>query len=455
MSILFYRRPDFLNKASGPINSTECARYVERAKNSERAIPSGLSFEDVVIKNTALPPCSLNDFMDYLIYVEHSAENLQFYLWYREYERRFEALPESEKALSPPWTPENSEIPKLAPEPEECNMARRLPKRRKSSAVSMLARDPIFAEISDKSSVPLPANHAAVLASVKDNASFVSRATETSHSQSGGTNMKWEPFSVQPFRDEISRLIHHYLLFSSPRELNLSHRDRASMLHALQHTTHPSALAPALNIVESTLKGQAHPNFIRWSICNGNKPRVFFVRTMGITFTTIGCAVVVLLTLSSANRWWRLFAALPWFIGISTLIAACKGLCMIMHHSHSRNLRPWEQDLTMDFEAGRQSDEIGMASRIAKDGDEDDKNTLASRPSLQSFGDKNEWEGEWLIHYKKKSLLRKIFARSVYTQEAALRILQDKIVLGANIWAAIITTILTAVFIALPGDNLY
>jgi hypothetical protein len=54
MSVLFYRRPDYLNKATGPINATECQRYVERAKNAERAIPPGLSFDEV-INNKALP----------------------------------------------------------------------------------------------------------------------------------------------------------------------------------------------------------------------------------------------------------------------------------------------------------------------------------------------------------------------------------------------------------------
>lgn len=42
--------------------------------------------------------------MNYLKYVEHTAENLQFFMWYRDYCTRFEQLPESEKVLSPVWT---------------------------------------------------------------------------------------------------------------------------------------------------------------------------------------------------------------------------------------------------------------------------------------------------------------------------------------------------------------
>jgi hypothetical protein len=46
----------------------------------------------------------LRDFLNYLKYIELSAENLQFYLWFRDYERRFNQLPENEKSLAPEWT---------------------------------------------------------------------------------------------------------------------------------------------------------------------------------------------------------------------------------------------------------------------------------------------------------------------------------------------------------------
>jgi len=42
--------------------------------------------------------------MNYLIYIEHAAENLQFFLWYQDYIKRFSALPISERGLAPEWT---------------------------------------------------------------------------------------------------------------------------------------------------------------------------------------------------------------------------------------------------------------------------------------------------------------------------------------------------------------
>lgn len=42
--------------------------------------------------------------MNYLKYIEHSAENLQFFLWYRDYSSRWQTLKESETSLAPIWT---------------------------------------------------------------------------------------------------------------------------------------------------------------------------------------------------------------------------------------------------------------------------------------------------------------------------------------------------------------
>lgn len=42
--------------------------------------------------------------MNYLIYVERAAENLQFFLWLRDYKTRFEAVSTSDLALAPEWT---------------------------------------------------------------------------------------------------------------------------------------------------------------------------------------------------------------------------------------------------------------------------------------------------------------------------------------------------------------
>ncbi len=42
--------------------------------------------------------------MNYLIYVERSAENLQFFLWYRDYVKRFKEANTSDIGLAHEWT---------------------------------------------------------------------------------------------------------------------------------------------------------------------------------------------------------------------------------------------------------------------------------------------------------------------------------------------------------------
>src|SRR5258707_13279181 len=45
----------------------------------------------------------LQDMMDYLVYVSHDAENLQFYLWLQDYTKRYSQLKKEEQTLSPEW----------------------------------------------------------------------------------------------------------------------------------------------------------------------------------------------------------------------------------------------------------------------------------------------------------------------------------------------------------------
>ena len=46
--------------------------------------------------------------MDFSKYIERNPENLQFYLWYRDYLKRFDNLPDSERVLAPEWTIERA-----------------------------------------------------------------------------------------------------------------------------------------------------------------------------------------------------------------------------------------------------------------------------------------------------------------------------------------------------------
>ena len=48
MSILFYKRPDYIAREGGPLTRSNCQKYVEKASCSRAAIPDELSFENVM-----------------------------------------------------------------------------------------------------------------------------------------------------------------------------------------------------------------------------------------------------------------------------------------------------------------------------------------------------------------------------------------------------------------------
>jgi hypothetical protein len=91
-----------------------------------------------------------------------------------------------------------------------------------------------------------------------------------------------------------------------------------------------------------------------------------------------------------------------------------------------------------------------------KDRDPDYERGLGSTPtSMETFGPKNSFDQErWVSDYEKKPMLTKVFhEKCVWTQDETLRLLQDKIVLGAYLWGLIMTVPLTAGFVAIPMGN--
>lgn len=243
--------------------------------------------------------------------------------------------------------------------------------------------------------------------------------------------------SVQPYREEITRIISIYVADGGARQLNLSSKERASLLHALQNTTHPSAFSDVITTVEWSLRCQAHPNFIRWTICNGNRPRVVFARGLGVGGIVGGLIAAILITLSSAGRAWRVLSIIGFLIGISTLIAAWKGMCVVLHGMHHRHLRPWELFASDDEPAG-----------FDMKGDSFD--------SLVSNATSNSYEDEpWVAKYDKRNIIRKIFDREVWIQEPALRQIQDTIFVQALLGSFILSVVIVGIFCAFPSGNYF
>ncbi|KAL9050208.1 MAG: hypothetical protein Q9162_006771 [Coniocarpon cinnabarinum] len=391
--------------------------------------------------------------MNYLKYIEHDAENLQFFLWARTYQEKFNRLPASEKRLSPEWSPALADDDANHGHPRSMKVSADTAAALKGTGLDSAPR---VTEVSPSQSTekvnpfytpprtPTGSEYHGAPSELSSNgmsggwtsvtnSTEVHRKAEVAYDDAG---LKWQPFTIQPFRDEIARVISIYIADGGPRQLNLSSKERNALLHALENTTHPSAFYAVLTTVEWSLRTQSHPNFVRWTICNGNRPRVVFARGLGVGGIVGGIIVGILLALSGAGRAWRIFPLILFFIGIATLVAAVKGMCVVLHGMHHRHLRPWELF----------ADDDDRSVELKKD----------SFDTLDSQASSNSYEDEpWVAKYKRRNVIRKIFDRELWIQEPALRQIQDTIFLQAILSGLVGGAILTAVFIAVPNGGFY
>lgn len=372
--------------------------------------------------------------MDFLVYIEHDAENLQFYLWYRDYIKRWSELPEREQKLAPEWTTEQAQ------QARNDIMAEKSQNKVNNSEAAQVLKGTDFGPQPKKNGdAPNPFNTPPRTPSNEGRDSMAPSTVGWSEDGStlgskGVHHQKktaaafeevgaHQPFTIQPYREEVSRIIAIYIADGSVRNLNLSAKERTALLKALSITTHPSAFRDVAATVEASLRHQAHPNFIRWTICNGNPPRQSFARGLGIGGIVAGIVFGIVITLSGANRGWRALAFLAFFIGIATLYAGWKGMCVVLHGMHHRHLRPWELFASDD----------GASSEVE-----------LKKGSFDSLGSSNSFEDEpWVAKYDKRNIVRKIFDREVWIQEPALRQIQDTIFVQALITAFISGGILT------------
>ncbi|KAI4140370.1 MAG: hypothetical protein LQ341_003864 [Variospora aurantia] len=427
MSILFYKKPDYRPKGEGPLNLQKCQEYVERTKDSKGDIPPDLSFEQI-ISNKALP-----DFLDYLAYVTNDAENLQFYLWLVDYHQRFRNAPLKETALSPKWNFDNP-----CSSPRQSDNSSHSDLGYSDKTLSVLGVEDFDAmEEEDISNASTVDGHPSPYTTTRGTLKFSEKSLMECKALDGSYRRSND---AQPFRMEIDHIVAHYIALGSPRELNLSHEDRAAVLYALRRTTHPSAFQPIKTVLDLTLRNQTHPNFVRWSICNGNKPWTIFLRTFAVCNIVVGFVIAILLTLSRASRWYRILAALEWWFGITTLITAYQGLCVLLLRRHTREVRPWEMDDEYGHRHGCDDEEVGL--RYSKIVYQETKSRWPVKMEL--FGPPNTSENEtWMDRYGMKSVFRRTFEKEVPTKDQGLHMMQNKIVRQAEAWAFIITVSLT------------
>ncbi|KAJ9141832.1 Regulator of G protein-like protein [Pleurostoma richardsiae] len=432
------------------LSEPECALSLDEASPKTGGIPPELSFEEIV-KNNTLPPCSLNDFMDYLVYEEHDAEPLQFFLWYCDYIERWSQLLPRQKALSPAWDPRKD---------TESRRSLSL-HRHKRSQSEKLAR---ILTILEKSMGGESAQTAPGRGSRSSDgmANFsLPMSPERDSTSAAGFRNDLQPFTIQPFRQEVTMVVRHYIIESAPRQLRLSHEDRSACLDAVQVTTHPSALLPAFTAAEVALRSQLHPKFVKWSGSNANRHRVVFIEVLGAVIILLGFCLNVFLTLSSLSRFYRILCILLWWPGLTVVVAAFQGVCVLLHCRNLRTLQPWEQ-LSGAYKPSQMEDiEKGLAGARKHSRKDTDASTFSGadplrKGSMRPFGPANDFRDEpWVELYAKQSRCSKVFAPSVKTQNQHVAMMQDQVVFYAVCWGGLVSSVLAAGSLFIPSARLF
>ncbi|KAJ0124978.1 hypothetical protein J7T55_006321 [Diaporthe amygdali] len=412
---------------------------IEDGKPSRRSkLPSELSFEQVV-KNTTAPPCSLGEFMDFLVYENRNAELLQFFIWYCDYIERWSELSPQQKSLSPPWEPDRQRGQKgLAAQTHRRDGSDRLNQILNIMEVVNSRKHPNWSlgtsETRVSSGITMPLNSNPIDEQASD--------------------------QRQPFRDEVNMIIKQYITNQAPRRLDISDEDLAACQKAASITTHPSALLRAFTAAEDLLKSDCYPRFVRNSQRNANKPRLIFVRVIALIIIMIGFLANQVLVLSSLSQFYRVLSIILWWPSFTILIAAIQGLCLLLQIRSLRQLRPWEQEqLDEEVDADDHGHELNSAAEVTThiSSDNDRRRSkqpafgtairvtsrLSSsrnddplrKPSMQTFGPANKYRRRAFVKaYQAKPLTRKIWDDAVKTRNRNIKMLQDRTVFLSICW---------------------
>ncbi|KKZ59882.1 hypothetical protein EMCG_05268 [[Emmonsia] crescens] len=486
----------FFKRCSPPRNDSPTrvtgARETDKRSRITRLLGAwdgqeGLSFE-MVIGGCTCPPCTLRDFMTYLIYVERNAENLQFFLWYRDYTRRFALIAESHGQLSPEWTGEEKRKTDTSAQPTPTEPLSpvvtvitegtqseftHIPTSFHTAPFSTPPRSPIDldgdwrtpsrtgkvecdssprTERTEKedspdqatenvnSPTPGPAAAAATaeaaLQANRNNPAVLILVDPKRNREGENFDHLQNTIVSQPYRKELGRIYATYIADGASRQLNLTSQERDNLMQALTCTTHPSAFKQVAAQVEWTLRQQSHPNFIRWTMNNCNRYRVISARIFSCTAMICGLVAGILPIFSSATRAWRSISALIFLPGLIIFLSSWDGACLLFLFLNRRHLHPWE---------------------LFSDEDEHARQKLGSEyKAFASIGESNSYEDEpWIPNYEKRRFFQKIFDPETRIQDPVLRRIHLLVLLRTSTIAVIVTALLVAIFLSIPNCNYF
>ncbi|KAL5317238.1 hypothetical protein ACEPPN_014333 [Leptodophora sp. 'Broadleaf-Isolate-01'] len=439
-----------LKSSSGGENgigrSANCYKVISIHPSS---IPEDISFDRMMIGAT-FPPINMTGFKAFLTNIDYNVENLDFLLYIQHYTNLFEAVADEEKtALCPPWTKEDEETAKKAinninkashkSAPSAPLAQSNLPTPPGSSGDESSVGDLKYDELqSTPPSTSDGARHVSMGRSMSDAdmdaiapfARLDSLSTPAEGFSSDGAPAGPElPISVMNLWKESQRIANAFILPNGPKQLNLSSRERELVLYALSRSNHPSSFSVALRAADHVLRSDSYPKFLQLATPNMNRIRQQFAYSMGYLCIFLGVVYAGVMSMSRAPREWRLFAIPLIVLGVATLYAARRGMCLVLHSLGHYQVKPWEVYDPEHAERAHANPEVFLGGKY------------------------NSESRDWVQRYNRRYAMRKIFDKEAPVVEPRIRDAQN-VIFGQGLFTGFLASLVVmAVFMSLPPAN--
>ncbi|PVH89998.1 hypothetical protein DL98DRAFT_647660 [Cadophora sp. DSE1049] len=419
----WYKKPSYvdvnkfatdISDSAGTVSNPNSPRSSgETKRRSSHDIPSKLSLEKI-LKNRTCSPMSLYDFYMYLKYIEHSSENLEFYVWFKNYQAgRLTAFPELPRALTPidvNGSGTNSQMSLAKPENDEKFQEQKIQQETEAQDYFNFEDSEIYSRI----------------------AAFVSPggACGPKGCESGRLSPMYKrPFSVvekieaeaeaktsteieSMRRAELDTIRAVFLLPGSAKELNIPAPMRRKVLDAIATSTDAKHLEQVAEHCYLLLKSCSHRNFIRLGVSNGTFETICMATGLGIVLTVGGFLAMMLLAFASpsfrhCSRWRGLGVWPMWSVGVGLILSGIRGSCFFLLLFSRRQPLPWER-FEDDPIVTKQSRFVRLVSKLM------------------------------------------IFDRKLKVKDDTLRRLQRKVVMQSVLGGMAFATLMVIVFLSLP-----
>ncbi|KAK1471307.1 hypothetical protein CABS01_16393 [Colletotrichum abscissum] len=244
-----------------------------------------------VLANETCSPLSLYDFYIYLKYIELSPENLEFYVWFRNYESAYAKIGSLNNFPVAEKESDASSSRDSAIDSAMDSIEHKLP----SLTMPGLKCDPEAANEIMTNIVQLIAHEGACRPNSKVglNGRGCIKSWANAYTKPICLNnvANVVPVHIAPnsaYQVEHNAVIKTFLLTGSEKELNIPPALRDQAVLDLQHFSDPAHLRPIAQHVYGLLKNCSHRNFVRLSVSNGTFETLCMATSMGIVLTVAG-----------------------------------------------------------------------------------------------------------------------------------------------------------------------